>query len=191
MKMIKEKTYAKDNSNNTQDCWVVKRDSHVGYIGREGHLRKCDAISQSGSYVTQTHVKHYYISDASLRRMLRGQKYRQEVTFKQDWDIVKSDSKTKENLQQDFYELASNWKIQTAHFSTTYHKVNNSSYLKIIGMGEKALPFILKDLEEGPEHWFVALNSITKQNPISEDDFGDMQAMSHSWVTWGKENGII
>ena len=192
--MIKEKAYTKDIPNNSQDFWVVKRDSHVGHIAKEGYLRKCDFITQSGSYVTHTHLKPYSIPHTHyLRRFVRLQKHKHEVPLRQDWDIVKATYRGKDNIEQDFYELASAWKIQTAHFSTTYHKVNNTNYLKIIGMGEKALPYILRDLEEAPEHWFVALNSIAKPeiNPINEEDFGDMVEMSKAWVNWGREKNII
>lgn len=109
--------------------------------------------------------------------------------FEVHWD-VHSIKQVDENSNL-FVELATNWKMQTAHFSTTYHKVTNSNYLKIIGMGEKALPFILRDLKEGPEHWFVALNAITKENPIPNEEFGNMKEMSKAWVKWGKKHNII
>jgi hypothetical protein len=124
-----------------------------------------------------------------------GKKTVDSVNVPDDWEIVKDYKQDikKLNTEDEFNTLATAWKIQTGHFSTTFHKVNNTNYLKIIGMGEKALPYILRDLEEAPEHWFVALNSIAKPeiNPVNEEDFGDMTQMSKAWVNWGRENNII
>lgn len=40
------------------------------------------------------------------------------------------------------------------------------AYQQIIGMGEKALPLILRDLRDRPTgHWFWALNAITGEEP--------------------------
>jgi hypothetical protein len=140
----------------------------------------------------------YYCSPISLSNSIYERALKKKadnVISQEDWEIIKEYKyeKKKLNSEEQFNLLATAWKIQTAHFSTIFHKVNNTNYLKIIGMGEKALPYILKDLQEAPDHWFVALNAIAKPeiNPVKEDDFGDMSQMSKSWIEWGKENNII
>ena len=68
----------------------------------------------------------------------------------------------------------------------------NPSYQKIIGMGEAAVPFILKDLRDnGPADWFWALNMITDENPITEDMAGNMKAMTEAWLQWGIKVGYL
>lgn len=64
------------------------------------------------------------------------------------------------------------------------------SYLKIIGMGEKALPLIFAQLRserDDPDHWFAALEAITGQDPVSEDDYGDTLKMAEAWLSWAEK----
>ena len=66
------------------------------------------------------------------------------------------------------------------------------AYQKIIGMGEPAVPLILKDLaENGPDDWFWALTAIADDNPITEDIAGDMNAMTAAWLQWGRKRGYL
>ncbi len=93
--------------------------------------------------------------------------------------------------EKQFNEYAKKWKTETGGHSVTVHKVYNINYLQIIGMGKNALPFILKDLQKGPEHWFTALQVITKDNPVPREDMGNFGKMAKAWVTWGREKNII
>jgi hypothetical protein len=66
------------------------------------------------------------------------------------------------------------------------------AYQKIIGMGEPAIPLILKDLEKnGPNDWFWALTAITDENPITQDIAGNMAAMTEAWLQWGRNAGYL
>ena len=53
------------------------------------------------------------------------------------------------------------------------------------------LPLILAELEKEPDHWFWALEAITGENPVSENDAGDMEASAKAWVKWGRQNGLL
>lgn len=90
-----------------------------------------------------------------------------------------------------FYKYALAWKNETGIYSDIHSIVNNSNYIKIKDMSWKVVPFILKDLKRKPEHWFIALEYITKENPIPEKDFGDMKKMTKAWLKWGKEKGNL
>ena len=46
------------------------------------------------------------------------------------------------------------------------------AYLDIIGMGDKAVPLILRDLKKETSHWFIALRAITKSSPVRPEDAG-------------------
>ena len=76
--------------------------------------------------------------------------------------------------EMEFGNLAKNWKKQTAHFSTMYHKLNNQNYLKIIGSGYPVVRYILKDLQKTSELWHEALYFITKDNPVNPADMNDI-----------------
>ena len=65
------------------------------------------------------------------------------------------------------------------------------AYQEIIGMGNDAIPLILRDLEESPSQWFWALSSITRESPIRPEDRGDVDAMTLAWLDWGRRNRYI
>jgi hypothetical protein len=91
-----------------------------------------------------------------------------------------------------FAELAALWKSETRFSSNVTTKAMHPAYQKIIGMGEAAIPLILKDLKEhGPNDWFWALHVITDENPTTEDMAGKMSAMAEAWLQWGRNAGYL
>src|ERR1022692_4604281 len=61
---------------------------------------------------------------------------------------------------QRFRTLASNWRNERGITSSATKMAMCPSYQRIIGMGGRAVPFILREMEsEGndPDHWFWAL----------------------------------
>lgn len=96
------------------------------------------------------------------------------------------------NAEQRFKKLARTWKAETELTSKVSKRVLHPAYQKIIGMGEPAVPLILKDLaEHGPDDWFWALTAITDHNPITEAIAGNMSAMTEAWLAWGRRNGYL
>lgn len=94
--------------------------------------------------------------------------------------------------EQRFSRLAAAWKSETEVFSKVTKRIFHPAYQKIIGMGEAAIPLILKDLSEnGPDDWYWALTAITDQNPITEEIAGNMAAMTEEWLQWGKKAGYL
>ncbi len=94
--------------------------------------------------------------------------------------------------EQRFNDLARRWKTETKFLSNVTSKSLHTCYQKIIGMGEAAVPFILKDLKEnGPNHWFWALNAITDENLITDEMSGNMKAMTEVWLQWGNKVGYL
>ena len=87
--------------------------------------------------------------------------------------------------------LASEWKRDTVHLSSSTMMAEHHAYQKIIGMGEDAIPWILRDLEATHAQWFAALRAITKENPVRNEDRGNIQAMTDAWVSWGKNRQYI
>jgi len=81
-----------------------------------------------------------------------------------------------------FYSLKKKWKEETSHLSGD--NSNNESYQKIIKMGNKALPFIRKELKIAPDWWFVALRKITGVNPSPKNHRGNLELMTKDWLEW-------
>ncbi len=67
--------------------------------------------------------------------------------------------------------------------------VLNTAYQQIIGMGALAIPLILQELKEQPDHWFWALRSIVGESPIPSADRGRLPKMTEAWLAWGREHG--
>lgn len=89
-----------------------------------------------------------------------------------------------------FIRLRDEWKARKSHSSSVETHILHSAYLRIIGMGVEALPFILAELDvKRLDHWFPALSAITEANPVPEQDEGRMHKMAEAWVKWGIQNG--
>lgn len=90
-----------------------------------------------------------------------------------------------------FCVLAETWKEETKHFSMMNQIALNPSYQQVIGMGIKAVSFILEDLRLAPAHWFWALKAITGTDPVKSANRGDIKKMANDWIEWGLQNGYI
>jgi hypothetical protein len=69
--------------------------------------------------------------------------------------------------------------------------VKHPAYQKIISMGYAVVPLILKELEREPDHWFVALNKITNENPVYNGARGKLDEMAAAWIAWGERKGYV
>ena len=86
-----------------------------------------------------------------------------------------------------FLELVESWKKDTEFVSTIEDMVLHESYQRIIGLGPSVVPFLLQELEREPDHWFWALESITRVNPAEDaDTFNDTVT---AWLDWGAQRG--
>jgi hypothetical protein len=86
-----------------------------------------------------------------------------------------------------FKGLLTSWHSERGATSSITQMVICRSYQRIIGMGDKAIPLILRDLEdhvEDPDHWFWALQALTGANPVPAEDRGDMSKMARAWLEW-------
>lgn len=108
-----------------------------------------------------------------------------------DWKIQFVGTSNEAAIAKEFEVLSSKWKAETSGLSNMLHITRNDNYLDIIGMGDKVVPLILKDLMKSPHHWFIALKAITKENPIANAHIGNVRKMSDDWLQWGKKKRLI
>lgn len=113
------------------------------------------------------------------------------ILFKIINDYYDPISRQNENKVQRFYSLVDIWQRETQLSSSLAEFVMHPAYQEIIGMGNLAIPLILAELKERPNHWFWALSSITGENPIKVEQRGKLKEMTQSWLDWGKEKGYI
>ena len=73
--------------------------------------------------------------------------------------------------------------------SSTSRICSHPAYLRIIGLGKEVLPFIFREMGREPNHWFVALEALTGENPIPPDHIGDVKKMTKDWLDWAEGIG--
>lgn len=83
-----------------------------------------------------------------------------------------------------FSDLRNVWKAETSVLSSITEIVAHPAYLQIIGLGAIVLPYVFDELRNEPDHWFVALEAITRENPVVEEHLGDIDAMAGDWLEW-------
>ena len=94
-------------------------------------------------------------------------------------------------LENEFERLATMWKSERRASSSSTGLSMHPAYQRIIGMGEKVLPFIFADLQREPDHWFWALRAITDENPVPSESRGNVQEMANAWLDWGRKKGYV
>jgi hypothetical protein len=93
------------------------------------------------------------------------------------------------SLEKTFQELAERWKRETRHVSSLTKTALHPAYQNIIGMGQAALPFIFRDLQENGGHWLWALHAITREDPARPED--DFDGAVRAWLGWGSTQGYL
>ena len=91
-----------------------------------------------------------------------------------------------------FQSLRKQWRSERGATSSITAMSTLPAYMKIIGMGDNAIPLILAQLRsEGnePDQWFWALKVITEADPVRPEDQGNFRAMAHAWLAWGESEG--
>lgn len=96
-----------------------------------------------------------------------------------------------QTIEERFQTLASAWKAERTPTSLMTEMAVHPAYQQIIGLGMAAVPLLLRELQERPDHWFWALKSITGQDPVPVEDRGRMDRMTEHWLAWGQEHGHI
>ena len=94
-------------------------------------------------------------------------------------------------FQERFDALAAEWRDATELVASPTTIILHPAYQRIIGMGERALPLILRDLTKTASPWFWALRAIAGEDPVRPEDRGNVQNMIAAWIRWGMRKGFI
>jgi hypothetical protein len=95
------------------------------------------------------------------------------------------------NFRQRFARLATQWKLERGDSSKLIDLAMHPAYQQIIGMGEHAVPLIIQEMNERPDHWDWALRAITGADPVPLESWGKLDEIAAAWVAWGKETRRI
>ena len=96
---------------------------------------------------------------------------------------------TSESPEQKFRRLAAEWKSKRGPVSSPMKLVMHPAYQSIIGMGQVAVPLMLRALEQELDLWFLALRAITEADPVPSSSRGRMKEMAEAWLKWGRKYG--
>lgn len=92
-------------------------------------------------------------------------------------------------LARTFQDLLEAWRRETWFLSHIQQRVLHPAYQRIIGMGWGAVPFILRELEQRPDHLLWALQAITGEDPAGHTH--DLKSGVAAWLQWGRERGLL
>jgi hypothetical protein len=121
---------------------------------------------------------------AKLREVLNATSGRE-----QELEVARALASTEEgDEERKFRRLADQWLRETEHVSSIKKACMHPAYQRIIGMGPAVVPYLLRELEQNPDHWFWALNAITEEDPARAEDSLDGAKMA--WLQWGREKGF-
>jgi len=88
------------------------------------------------------------------------------------------------DLDDELSALAREWKAARGASSSSLKAAMHPAYQTIIEKGSAAVPFLLRQLEERPDHWFLALMAITGQDPVAPEQHGYLSQMAAAWLDW-------
>ena len=102
-----------------------------------------------------------------------------------------------EEWESTFNVLANKWEKETAYYSLMGQMVQHYSYQLILGMGEEAIPLIMRRIERQGGLWYHALETITglpspagKTNLKTDGWYTvDVNEVNAAWLQWGREQG--
>lgn len=88
-----------------------------------------------------------------------------------------------------FQRLADTWRKETAGMSVMRTAVMHHAYQEIIGMGPIAIPLLLEELRDRPDHWMWALSALAGEDPAEGTQ--TFRVARASWLRWGQEQGYL
>jgi hypothetical protein len=94
-----------------------------------------------------------------------------------------------ETIEERFQRLASLWRTETSHISSSTDQVAHPAFQEIVEMGRAVVPILLRELEQRSGHWHRALKRITGDDPVPPSDRGNLPKIREAWLRWGKEHG--
>jgi hypothetical protein len=86
----------------------------------------------------------------------------------------------------EFRRLVSTWRAETYFLPSVREKIENASFRKIIGMGDRVIPWIINEIERTPDFLVMALGFLVPSNPIPDSARGKLYEIVDFWLTWAQ-----
>lgn len=106
-------------------------------------------------------------------------------------------SETSAEKYSAFYEIANRIdqllfeiKEDTKFHSNLNYVTSHPSYIKLIDMGEKIIPYLFRCATQHGASWihFALFAELSKENPIPPEDNGRFERILMHWLRWYTEN---
>ena len=82
--------------------------------------------------------------------------------------------------------MKAQWMEDTKYESSATKIVEHPLYQKIIASGESMVPFILNEVRNGSNHWYYALQKMTRYTPPNAEKL-NFQELRLVWLEWSKQ----
>jgi hypothetical protein len=83
-----------------------------------------------------------------------------------------------------FYDSVRVWRRETYALSSVAAKMQHRDFQRIVALGEKAVPLIIRELRTRPDFLFLALHAITRENPVPAAAAGKAREAIDAWLIW-------
>ncbi len=94
-----------------------------------------------------------------------------------------------DDLTAKFRAYVEVWRRETRHLSSLTRIVAHPAYRAIVDMGKSVLPLLLGELRDRPDHWLVALNKISGEDPAKPGS--NFTEAIEAWLEWGRKRGYL
>lgn len=90
--------------------------------------------------------------------------------------------------EDEYIAAADEWEEHQQFLS--WHDTKHPAFLRIVALGDVAIPFILRDIEHEPGWIVIALRKIVPDGPDLSDVAGQIEPICERWLNWARAKGI-
>ena len=108
---------------------------------------------------------------------------------KKEWSIFVHRSIIVQRLETEFNSLVKQWRDDTLYYSSLTDICFHPAYQTIMAMGKEVLPFVFKELETQPDHWFYALKFIVRED-VAKGAVNLAEARLR-WLNWARREKYL
>lgn len=164
----------------------------MAFRSKQSMKQIAESMRRYGQWIDAPKSNYYLLKKTEANSVLKGNSQRTaavEISFYSAGSPRCAPTRDDSHKSR-FFNLANQWRRETAHMSVMSSIIAHPAYQQIIEMGANALPFIFSELKREPDHWFVALRAITGENPVQPNDRGRLGKMTDAWLGWGRQRGF-
>ena len=108
---------------------------------------------------------------------------------KKEWSVFIHHSIIDQRLEAEFNSLVKQWREDTLYYSSLTDICFHPAYQTIMAMGKEVLPFVFRELEKQPDHWFYALKFIVRED-VAKGAVNLAEARLR-WLRWAKSGKYL